>query len=166
MVISFTIAAPYRGAAPRGRPHPLPRTPPPRSDTASRISFKELSGTPVISDPAARQGRGDSAPLPQAPPARTSSGTRSIAKTLTSRPHISDPFCAGGPLPDPYARSVTQSRILEIEGEYSLTFDGGDLPADAAVSSTGQEPNGCFWEGSVRRGSAAPLYSGRPRMPI
>jgi hypothetical protein len=50
-------------------------------------------------------------------------------------------------LPEPYTRSVTQSRILEIEGEYSHTFDCGDLPAGAAVSATGHEPNGYFWEG-------------------
>jgi hypothetical protein len=58
-----------------------------------------------------------------------------------------DPFGAGGPLPEPYTRGVTQSRILEIEGEYSLRFDCGDLPADAAVSATGHEPNGYVWEG-------------------
>src|ERR1022692_883792 len=40
---------------------PLLRTPPPRSDTASRIFFRGLSGTPVVSDPTARRFRGDCA---------------------------------------------------------------------------------------------------------
>jgi hypothetical protein len=41
------------------------------------------------------------------------------------------------------------SRILEVNGEHSLAFDCGDLPADAAVSASGHEPNGYFWEGAV-----------------
>jgi hypothetical protein len=46
--------------------------------------FKEPFRTPVVSDPTARQLRGDGAALPQARPVRTSSWTRSIAKILTS----------------------------------------------------------------------------------
>src|ERR1039457_1155175 len=49
------------GGAPRGGHSPLLRTPPPRSDTASRIFFQGLSGTPVVSDPTPRRFRGDCA---------------------------------------------------------------------------------------------------------
>ena len=35
----------------------------------------------------------------------------------------------------------------EIEGDFSLTFYCGELPADNAVVATGHEPNGYFWEG-------------------
>lgn len=39
------------------------------------------------------------------------------------------------------------TRIMEIDGTYCLTFDCGDLPVDEAVSARGHEPNGYFWEG-------------------
>lgn len=32
---------------------------------------------------------------------------------------------------------------------HSLTVNGGDLRADAAVATSGHEPNGYFWEGVV-----------------
>jgi hypothetical protein len=32
----------------------------------------------------------------------------------------------------------------------SLTFECGDLPADAAVVAAGHVPNGYFWEGIVQ----------------
>jgi hypothetical protein len=40
-----------------------------------------------------------------------------------------------------------QVRIHKIDGEHSLTFYCGELPADAAVVAAGHEPNGYFWEG-------------------
>src|ERR1039457_4373885 len=80
-----------------GRSHLL-RTPPPRSDTASRIFFRGLSGTPVISDPTPRRFRGDCAPLPYARPVRTSSWLRSIAKPLTRSPHMPPGGWCCGPL--------------------------------------------------------------------
>src|SRR5215470_5778468 len=43
MVVSFMIAAPYLWRGPLSA-SPLLRTPPPRSDTASRVSFKKFSG--------------------------------------------------------------------------------------------------------------------------
>src|SRR5215470_8723092 len=88
MVLSFMTAAPYLGAAPCGRPHPCYEHHHPDPTPPPGFLSKNFSGTPVVSDPTARQFRGDSAPLPQARPAQTSSGTRSIAKTLTSRPHM------------------------------------------------------------------------------
>jgi hypothetical protein len=42
---------------------------------------------------------------------------------------------------------MAHSTIDEIDGEYSLTFYCGDLPADPAISAAGHEPNGYFWEG-------------------
>ncbi|WP_407341947.1 Imm51 family immunity protein [Pengzhenrongella phosphoraccumulans] len=39
------------------------------------------------------------------------------------------------------------SRIIDINGDFSLTFYCGELPADAAISASGHEPNGYFWEG-------------------
>src|SRR6266436_6481070 len=86
MVVSFMIAVPYLGAAPCGRPHPCYEHHHPDPTPPPGLLSKNFFGTPVVSDPTARQFRGNSAPLPQARPARTSSGTRSIAKTLTSRP--------------------------------------------------------------------------------
>ena len=38
-------------------------------------------------------------------------------------------------------------RLIDVAGSYSLTFECGKLPADAAVFATGHEPNGYFWEG-------------------
>lgn len=40
-----------------------------------------------------------------------------------------------------------RSHIHEFDGNHSLTFGCGDLPADAAVVAAGHEPNGYFWEG-------------------
>lgn len=37
--------------------------------------------------------------------------------------------------------------LHEIAGRYSLTFYCGELPVDPAISATGHEPNGYFWEG-------------------
>src|SRR5215469_8578196 len=77
------IAAPYLGAAPCGRPHPCYEHH--RPDPTPLPDFvEEFSGTPVVSDPTARQCRGDCAPPPQARPVRTSSWTRSIATILTN----------------------------------------------------------------------------------
>src|SRR5215475_2994928 len=42
MVISFTIAAPYRGAAPRGRPHPCHEHHHPDPTPPPGLFFKEL----------------------------------------------------------------------------------------------------------------------------
>ncbi|WP_370288194.1 Imm51 family immunity protein [Nocardioides sp.] len=42
---------------------------------------------------------------------------------------------------------MTLSEVREIEGEFSLTFYCGELPADAAIAAAGHEPNGYFWEG-------------------
>lgn len=42
---------------------------------------------------------------------------------------------------------MTASEVLEIDGEFSLTFYCGGLPADAAIAAAGHEPNGYFWEG-------------------
>lgn len=39
------------------------------------------------------------------------------------------------------------SKILEIDGEYSLVFYCGELPVDGAIQAAGHEPNGYFWEG-------------------
>src|ERR671915_907587 len=57
MVVSFTIAVPPPRRRPLRAASPLLRTPPPRSDTASR-TFWRTSGTPVVSDPTARRRRG------------------------------------------------------------------------------------------------------------
>jgi hypothetical protein len=38
----------------------------------------------------------------------------------------------------------------EMDGQWSLTFYTGELPADAAVQASGHEPNGYFWEGIVQ----------------
>src|SRR6266516_912908 len=62
--------------APRGRPLTLLRTPLPRSDTASRMSFK-TSGTPVVSDPTRRSHRWTPAPAVGA-----AGGLRSVAAHL------------------------------------------------------------------------------------
>ncbi len=40
--------------------------------------------------------------------------------------------------------------LHELDGEHSLTLDVGGLGADAAVTDSGHEPNGYFWEGLVR----------------
>ncbi|HEY8455842.1 MAG TPA: Imm51 family immunity protein [Actinopolymorphaceae bacterium] len=42
---------------------------------------------------------------------------------------------------------MAYSEIQDIDGEYSLTFACGELPADAAIADAGHEPNGYFWEG-------------------
>jgi len=42
---------------------------------------------------------------------------------------------------------MAYSQILDVDGEHSLTFYCGELPADDAVSASGHEPNGYFWEG-------------------
>jgi hypothetical protein len=42
---------------------------------------------------------------------------------------------------------VGYSTILDIDGNHSLSFYCGELPADEAVSAAGHEPNGYFWEG-------------------
>jgi hypothetical protein len=42
---------------------------------------------------------------------------------------------------------MTHSNILDIDGEFSLTFYCGELPADGAIFASGHEPNGYFWEG-------------------
>lgn len=42
---------------------------------------------------------------------------------------------------------MAYSQIRELGGEYSLIFHCGGLPADAAVTASGHEPNGYFWEG-------------------
>src|ERR1700704_2887838 len=47
MVVSFMIAVPLPWRRPLWAASPLLRTPPPRSDTASRISLKKLSATPL-----------------------------------------------------------------------------------------------------------------------
>ena len=41
-------------------------------------------------------------------------------------------------------------RILDLDGTTGLSFECGDLSADEAVSATGHEPNGYFWEGLIR----------------
>jgi hypothetical protein len=41
-------------------------------------------------------------------------------------------------------------KMLDIDGATSLTFYCGELPADAAISAAGHEPNGYFWEGMVQ----------------
>jgi len=50
--------------------------------------------------------------------------------------------------------------LLDLDGSFSLTFDCGDLPADAAIFAAGHEPNGYFWEGVVEyltRGRELPV---------
>lgn len=42
---------------------------------------------------------------------------------------------------------MTYSKFSEFDGEFSLSFECGDLPADEAVVASGYEPNGYFWEG-------------------
>jgi hypothetical protein len=37
-------------------------------------------------------------------------------------------------------------RLIDVAGSWSLTFECGKLPADAAVFASGHEPNGYFWE--------------------
>src|SRR5438552_5916907 len=44
MVVSFMFALPLLGAGPLRAASPLLRTPPPRSDTASRISLRNFPG--------------------------------------------------------------------------------------------------------------------------
>jgi hypothetical protein len=46
------------------------------------------------------------------------------------------------PMPD-------RVKMLDTGGATSLTFYCGELPADAAMSAAGHEPNGYFWEGMV-----------------
>lgn len=48
------------------------------------------------------------------------------------------------PVPSGHAR---HTQILDVRGTDTLTFYCGELPADAAISATGHEPNGYFWEG-------------------
>lgn len=43
-----------------------------------------------------------------------------------------------------------QISVHNIGGSASLTFNCGQLPADEAVSATGHEPNGYFWEALVQ----------------
>ena len=50
-------------------------------------------------------------------------------------------------------------RLIDVAGSSSLTFECGDLPADAAVFASGHEPNGYFWEG-VAQYVAGSLLSG------
>src|SRR5919109_2518608 len=53
VVVSFMLVAPLPWRRPLWAASPLPRTPPPRSDTALPDFFEELSRTPVVSDPKA-----------------------------------------------------------------------------------------------------------------
>src|SRR5919204_3031056 len=92
MVVSFMSAAPYQAPPLVGGLTPATNTTAPIRHRLPDF-FEELSATPVVSDPTARQFHGDRAPPPQARPARTGSWTRSIAKTLTSRPHMPLPAC-------------------------------------------------------------------------
>src|SRR5215217_262676 len=62
MVVSFMIAAP-RLAPPLVAASPPLRTPPPRSDIASRISSRILPGRRSSAIPTARQFRGNSSAL-------------------------------------------------------------------------------------------------------
>ena len=39
------------------------------------------------------------------------------------------------------------SQIFDVGGDDTLTFYCGDLPPDEAISASGHEPNGYFWEG-------------------
>jgi hypothetical protein len=40
-------------------------------------------------------------------------------------------------------------KLVDVADSASLSFECGYLPADAAISATGHEPNGYFWEGVV-----------------
>jgi hypothetical protein len=40
-------------------------------------------------------------------------------------------------------------KLFDVAGSSSLTFACGYLPADAAITAAGHEPNGYFWEGVV-----------------
>ena len=42
---------------------------------------------------------------------------------------------------------MAYSTIRDIDGDHSLSFYCGELPADKAVSAAGHEPNGYFWDG-------------------
>jgi len=42
---------------------------------------------------------------------------------------------------------MAYSTIRDIDGDHSLSFYCGELPADEAVSAAGHEPNGYFWDG-------------------
>jgi hypothetical protein len=42
------------------------------------------------------------------------------------------------------------TKLLDVAGSSSLTFNCGELPADDAITAAGHEPNGYFWEGMVR----------------
>src|SRR3981189_838673 len=56
VVVSFMIVAPFSLRAPLpGGLSPVLRTPEPRSDTASRISFENFLVRRVVSDPTARR---------------------------------------------------------------------------------------------------------------
>lgn len=47
--------------------------------------------------------------------------------------------------------TVPNHTILhDIDGSISLTFYCGELPADGAITASGHEPNGYFWEGMVQ----------------
>src|SRR6266851_3497973 len=91
MVVSFIIAVPFSLGAPLvGGLSPLLRTPPPRSDTASRISFEDFL---VRRLQAIRQrDRFGATALTSscARPVRTSSGDQIDRETLTRRPYMPD----------------------------------------------------------------------------
>jgi hypothetical protein len=78
----------YLGAALVGGLTPATNSTAPIRHRLPDFLQRTFPGTPGVSDPTARQCRGDHAPLPQARPVRTGSWTRSIAKILTSRPHM------------------------------------------------------------------------------
>lgn len=48
-----------------------------------------------------------------------------------------------------YDSAMTYSAVLDLNGQQSLSFECGELPADGAVRAAGHEPNGYFWEGAV-----------------
>jgi hypothetical protein len=41
------------------------------------------------------------------------------------------------------------SHVVDVDGDDTLTFYCGELPADEVISATGHEPNGYFWEGAA-----------------
>lgn len=45
------------------------------------------------------------------------------------------------------------THLHDFDGSTSLTFYCGELPADEAISGSGHEPNGYFWEGLVVYGA-------------
>ena len=52
--------------------------------------------------------------------------------------------------PDMMGTVPDHMKLIDVAGSSSLTFECGDLPADAAVLAAGHEPNGYFWEGVVQ----------------